>query len=67
MKGGFILKGLDQVFYDLDGIRRRLVRLIEMDRLSNEVGNQLVNKVLKVQSEVETLILKGVDEVKGEG
>ena len=59
------MKGLDQVFYDLDGIRKRLVRLIEMDRLPVEVGNQLVNGVLKVQSEVETQILKVANEGNG--
>ena len=57
------MKGLDQVYYDLDGIRRRLVRLTEMDRLPTEVGNGLVGDVLKVQSKVEELILKEVKQV----
>ena len=54
------MKGLDQVFYDLDGIRKRLVRLTEMDRLPTDVGNNLVGDVLKVQSKVEELILEEV-------
>lgn len=58
------MKGLDQVFYDLDGIRRRLVRLTEMDRLPAAVGTQLVNEVLEVQSKVEALILKEVNQVE---
>ena len=61
------MKGLDQVYYDLDGIRRRLVRLTEMDRLPTDVGTNLVGDVLKVQSKVEELILKEVTSVKEEG
>ena len=58
------MKGLDQVFFDLDGIRRRLIRLTEMDRLPAPIGSELVNGVLSIQSKVEELILKGTNGVK---
>lgn len=61
------MKGLDQVYYDLDGIRKRLIRLTEMDRLPAPVGNELVNGVLAIQSKVEVLILKEVSEVQAKG
>lgn len=56
------MKGLDQVYYDLDGIRRRLVRLTEMERIPTVIGNELVNEILATQSKVETLIMGEVGE-----
>lgn len=61
------MKGLDQVYYDLDGIRRRLVRLTEMNRIPDPTGNDLVNDVLKIQSKVEVLILKETNNIKKGG
>ena len=52
------------MYYDLDGIRKRLIRLTEMDRLPTPVGNELVNGILAIQSKVEVLILKEVGEVQ---
>ena len=52
------------MYYDLDGIRKRLIRLTEMDRLPAPVGNELVNGILAIQSKVEVLILKEVGEVQ---
>jgi len=54
---------LDQVYYDLDGVRSRLVRLTEMDRLPRDVGKELTDGVLELQSRVEEIILEGVEKV----
>ena len=52
------MKGLDEVWYDLDGIRRRLVRLVEMERLTREEGMELMPPVLALAKKVEKLMDK---------
>jgi len=55
------MRGLEQVYVDLDGVRKRLIRLVEMDRLPKAVGEPLRDKVLGLQREVEDVI-KGEDD-----
>ena len=56
------MKGLDQVFCDLDSIRQRLSRLVEMGRIPEVNGNILVDETLALQSKVEKLIIEGVED-----
>ena len=49
------MKGLDQVHYDLDSCRRRVVRLTEMERLPAPIGSRLVDDILAIQNKVEAL------------
>ena len=52
------MKGLEEIYYDLDGIRRRLVRLVEMERLTREEGMELMPPVLALSKKVEVLMTK---------
>jgi len=52
------LKGLEEVYYDLDGIRRRLIRLVDMERLTRAEGMELMPPVLALTKKVEALMDK---------
>ena len=52
------MKGLEEIYYDLDGIRRRLIRLVEMERLTREEGMELMPPVLVLTKKVESLMDK---------
>jgi len=54
----FIVKGLDEVWYDLDGVRRRIIRLVEMERLTRGEGMKLLPPVLALAKKVEALMDK---------
>ena len=50
------MRGLEMAYYELDNVRRRLVRLVEMGRLDADSGYRLIGKVLALRSEVGDLI-----------
>lgn len=50
------MKGLEQVYLDLDNTRHRVTRLVDMERLTPEEGGKLVTKLLKLMDEVSNLI-----------
>ena len=50
------MRGLEQVYADLDGVRKRVVRLVEMERLPKSTGEPLRDKILGLQREVEDII-----------
>ena len=61
------MKGLDEVYYSLDGIRRRIARLVEMDRLTRSEGMELLPDVLRLRKKVEDMIMSqdnGLDEAR---
>jgi len=47
---------LEKVYYDLDSVRKRLVRLIEMARLEKSTGEDLISEVLKLEDKVNNLL-----------
>jgi len=47
---------LEKVYYDLDSVRKRLVRLVEMARLEKSIGEDLVSEVLKLEDKVNNLL-----------
>ena len=50
------MRGLEMVYYDLDNVRKRLVRLVEMERLDVDSGFRIIGKVLALRSEVGDLL-----------
>lgn len=50
------MRGLEMVYYDLDNVRKRLVRLVEMERLDVDSGYRLIGRVLTLRSEVGDLL-----------
>jgi len=47
---------LEKVYYDLDLVRKRLVRLVEMERLKKSTGEDLISTVLELEEKVNNLL-----------
>ena len=59
------MQGLEKVYYDLDNIRKRLVRLVEMDRIPEPTGISLMSPILKLLEIVNGYIERGIEDGGG--
>lgn len=53
---GLDVLGLEKIWEELDSARRRTVRLVELERLDEEIGSVLADKILALLEEVDKLL-----------
>ena len=55
------MMGLEKIYDDLDGCRKRLVRIEDMDRIPKPEALKLMAKILTLMDDVNDAIERGVE------
>lgn len=59
------MKGLEKIYYEIDGTRKRLVRLVAMNRVEEAVALPIMTKILHLLEDINTVIEKGEEVTYG--
>jgi len=50
--------GLEKAYYELDSVRNRVIRLVQMERLDKTVGDKITKKTLELQQYIGDILEK---------